>query len=329
MIKCTLPRREFLAITGGALAAAATGLRAHAAMPPLNFGYQNTSWGTIGMIAESEDLFKKSGASVNIQKFDSGKTTRDAMISERIDIGVIGATPFVIGAAKGEMEAIGLALYGAKTLAVVAGAKSGVNSVKDLKGKKVGSQLGSATDFVFQNKILPKAGLSKNDVQIVNVRFQNHVAALAAGSIDAFAGVEPFPSVAEVEKLGKVLTDYSDYDLQPIILAANKSAVDKNRNGVVAFMRGWLAAVKIYQDKRDQATAIVLKHFKDQGFSVNDQVIKLMLSKIDVNPDLGPQLKAYLVDESKTLMAQKKISAIPDWDKHLNGSLLAAARAKA
>lgn len=327
--KFTLPRRDFLAISGGALAAAVTGLRAQAAGAPLNFGYQNTSWGTIGMIAESEDLFKKAGASVNIQKFDSGKTTRDAMVSGRIDIGVIGATPFVIGAAKGEMEAIGLALYGAKTLAVVAGAKSGVASVKDLKGKKVGSQLGSATDFVFQNKILPKAGLKKEDVQIVNVRFQNHVSALAAGSIDAFAGVEPFPSVAEVEKLGKVLTDYSDYDLQPIILAANKSAVEKNRDGVVAFMRGWLSAVNIYQANRDQATAIVLKHFKDQGFSVSDQVIKLMLSKIDVNPDFGPQLKAYLADESKTLMNQKKISAVPDWDKLLNGSVLTAARAKA
>ena len=281
-------------------------MRAHAEAAPINFGFQNTSWGTIGMIAEAEDLFKKAGGNVNIHKFDSGKTTRDAMISGRIDIGVIGATPFIIGAAKGELEAIGLALYGAKTLAVVAGLKSGVNSVKDLKGKKVGSQLGSATDFVFQNKILPKAGLKKDDVQIINVRFQNHVSALAAGSIDAFAGVEPFPSVAEVEKLGKVLTDYSDYDLQPIILAANKSAVDKNRDGVVAFMRGWLAAVKIYDDKRDQATAIVLKHFKDQGFSVNDKVIKLMLSKIDVNPEFGPQLKSYLADESKVLMESEE-----------------------
>jgi aliphatic sulfonates family ABC transporter substrate-binding protein len=331
MTKLTLPRRDFLTIAGGALAAAAlpAGFRANAQSAPLNFGYQNTSWGTIGMIAESEDLFKKAGANVNIHKFDSGKTTRDAMISGRIDIGVIGSTPFVIGAAKGEVEAIGLALYGAKTLAVVVGAKSGINAIKDLKGKKVGSQPGSATDAVFLNKILPKAGLSKDDIQLVNVRFQNHVSALAAGSIDAFAGVEPFPSVAEVEKLGKVLTDYSDYDLQPIILAANKSAVDKNRDGVVAFMRGWLAAVKIYQDKRDQATAIVLKHFKDQGFSVNDQVIKLMLSKIDVNPDFGPQLKAYLADESKTLMEQKKISAMPDWDKLLDASVLAAARAKA
>ncbi len=205
MTKFTLPRRDFLAIAGATIATSAFPMVEAFGAEPLNFGFQDTSWGTIGMICEAEGLFKKAGANIKIFHFDSGKTTRDAMISGRVDMGVIGATPFIIGAAKGQMEAIGLALYGSKTLSVVAGLKKGINSIKDLKGHRVGSQLGSATDYVFQSKILPKAGLTKNDVQIVNVRFQNHVSALAAGSIDAFAGVEPFPSIAEVDKLGKVL----------------------------------------------------------------------------------------------------------------------------
>jgi NitT/TauT family transport system substrate-binding protein len=330
MTKLILPRRDFLTIAGGALAAAVLpGMRAHAEMAPINFGYQTTSWGSLGMIAESQGLFKKAGANVKIFHFSSGKDARNAMISGRVDAGVIGATPFIIGAAKGDMEAIALALYGAKTLAVVAGVKSGIKTLADLKGKKVGSQLGSATDFVFQNKIMPKAGLKKEDVQIVNVRFQNHVAALTAGSIDAFAGVEPFPSVAEVNGLGKVLTDYSSYDLQPIILAANTKTIKENHDNLVAFTRGWLASVKLYQDHRDEATQIVLKFFKDKGFEVNEKIIKLMLSKIDVNPDFGPQLKSYLESQSKVLLSQKKIAAVPDWGKLLNGSILTAARAKA
>ena len=80
MIKLSLPRRDFLSLTGGAVAAAATGLRALAEVAQVNFGFQNTSWGTIGMIAESEDLFKKAGGNVAVHTFDSGKTTRDAMI---------------------------------------------------------------------------------------------------------------------------------------------------------------------------------------------------------------------------------------------------------
>jgi ABC-type nitrate/sulfonate/bicarbonate transport system substrate-binding protein len=331
MTKITLPRRDFLAITGAAMAASALPktARAQGAMAPLNFGFQETSWGTIGMIVESEDLFKKAGANVNILKFDSGKTTRDAMIAGRVDVGVIGVTPFIIGAAKGQLEAIAVALYGAKTQSVVASAKSGVKSVKDLKGRKVGSQLGSATDFVFQNKILPKFGLSKSDVQIINVTFQNHLSALVAGSIDAFAGVEPFPSLAEVENIGKVLVDYSEFDLQPVILAANKPVVDGKRDAVVALLRGWLAGVKEFNDNREHATQIVLKYFKKQGFSVDDKVMKLMLTKIDVNPNYTPALQGYLEAESQTLVKQNKLSAVPDWSKLLNRSLLQAAGAKA
>ena len=328
MTKLMLPRRDFLTIAGATLATSAFPMVRAFGAEPIRFGFQNSSWGSIGMIADSADTFKKAGADVKIFRFDSGKTTRDAMISGRVDAGVIGATPFIIGAAKGQMEAIGLALYGAKTLAVVASLKSGVNSIKELKGKRVGSQFGSATDHVFKAKILPKAGLSEKDVQMVNVRFQNHVSALAAGSIDAFAGVEPFVTVCEVNKLGKSLTDFTPYDLEPVILAANKAVVEKNRDGMVGFVRGYLAAVKIFDDNRAEATKIVLESFTKKGFKVDENIIKTMLSKIDVNPEFKPELKKYMTEQSEVLVKQKKISAVPDWDKLLNQSLLKAARAK-
>jgi ABC-type nitrate/sulfonate/bicarbonate transport system substrate-binding protein len=328
MTKFMLPRRDFLTIAGATLATSAFPMVRAFGAEPIRFGFQNSSWGSIGMIADAADTFKKAGADVKIFRFDSGKTTRDAMISGRVDVGVIGATPFVIGAAKGQMQAIGLALYGAKTLAVVASLKSGVNSIKGLKGKRVGSQFGSATDHVFKSKILPKAGLSEKDVQMVNVRFQNHVSALAAGSIDAFAGVEPFVTVCEVNKLGKSLTDYTPYDLEPVILAANTDVINKNRQGVIEFLRGYLAAVKIFDNQRAEATKIVLEAFTKKGFKVDENIIKVMLSKIDVNPDFKPELKDYLTNQSKVLIKQKRISAVPDWNKLLNQGLLNAARAK-
>jgi NitT/TauT family transport system substrate-binding protein len=318
-----------LTLTGGALASATLPeLPAFAAGKTINFGYQTTSWGAVGMIAQSQELFKKAGADVKIFQFSSGKDARNAMIAGRVDVGIIGTTPFIIGAAKGDMQAIGSALYASKTLAVVVSIKSGIKTLQELKGKKIGSQFGSATDYVFQNKILPKAGLKPSDVQMVNVRFQNHVAAMTAGSIDAFAGVEPFPSVAEVNGLGKVLTDYSSYDLLPIILGANTKTINENRDNLVAFMRGWLAAIDVYENHRDQATKIVLDFFKKKGFDVNEKIIKLMLNKIDVKPDFGPQLKTYLEEQSKVLVSQKKIAAVPDWGKLLNDSILKAARAK-
>lgn len=330
MTRSALKRREFIvsaaaAMTIGALPAS---VRAAGASAPINFGFPNASWGTIGMIGEAIGAFSKAGANVKVFAFDSGKTTRDAMISGRIDIGVIGSTPFIIGAAKGQMEGVAVALYGAKTLALVASAKGHFNSVKDLRGHRIGSQVGSLTDFVLKNKILPKYGLSVDDVTIVNVSFQNQVAALAAGSIDAFAGAEPFVSVAEVEHLGHVLVDYSDFDLSPVMLAANKALLDTNQREVIAFLRGWLVSVKTFKNNPSLSEEIVLKHFQHQGFSVNKAIIARMLSKFDVRPTITPAVSRYFEAQSKLLLKRRKIAAIPDWSKVLNRSLLAAASAK-
>ena len=116
---------------------------------------------------------------------------------------------------------------------------------------------------------------------------------------------------------------------KPVILAANKSVIEGRGDQVVAFLRGWLAGVREYNDNREKATQIVLSYFTKKGFTVNDKVMKLMLSKIDVNPNYVPALKAYLEAESATLVKQNKLSSAPDWNKLLNRELLAAAGTKA
>ncbi len=320
-------RRNFLKATGAIALASGLPTRARAqANAPLSFGFQNTSWGTIGMVAEAEKLFDKAGANVRIFRFGDGKSTRDAMIAGRVDIGVLGGTPFIVGAAKGDIGAMGTALYAGRTNAVVAAKASGIKSVADLKGKRVASQIGSSTHYVFENKILPKYGLTKADVQIVNVPFQNHVAALIGKSADAFAGVEPFPSVAEVEGLGTVLVDYSEFDMQPVFLAVNEPVLRGKRDALVAFMRGWLAAVRIVREEPARAVRIVWEQFRAQGYDSGQDVFKRMLGTLDVRPDYVPNLREYLDEQSQVLVKLRQIPAAPDWSRILDTSVLAQAR---
>jgi aliphatic sulfonates family ABC transporter substrate-binding protein len=319
------PRRRDILVYVGAAAAGAAWPRcgfAQGAAAPLNFGYQTTSWGTIGMLVEAQGMFKKAGGNVSIHKFDGGKTTRDAMISGRVDVGVLGSTPFVVGAAKGDIVAIGMSMYAGKTDSIVVAKNKGIKSIADLKGRRVASQVGSATDHVFQEKILPKFGLTRADVHIVNIPHQNHLAALVSGSIDAFAGVEPFPSLAEVEGIGEAIIDYSDFDILPVILAANRPVVESKRDALVALLRAWLAAVKLFKSDPEQSAQIVFGFFKSQGFSVSETVVKRMLSKLDVTPTYKPGLRIYLEDEARLLIQQKAIASMPDWDKILNTELL-------
>ncbi|TAL82160.1 MAG: ABC transporter substrate-binding protein [Candidimonas sp.] len=321
-------RRRFIAMLG--ILSLSTALPkdvfAKSGAAPLTFGAQNTSWGAVAMVAEAEKTFKKAGANVTAFQFDSGKAVRDAMIAGRIDIGVLGTTPMIIGVAKGNMQPLAMAMYAGKTDAIVVRKGSGIKSIADLKGKKVASQLGSSTDHVFQDKIMPKFGLVKGDVQIVNVKFTDQVAALIAGSVDAFAGVEPYPSVAEIDGIGVVLLDYSKFDILPVWVAINRPVLEKNPQQVTAFLRGWLAAVQIFKDTPDEVTNIILKHFTDQGYHISKSTIQLMLSKLDVNPNYVPGLKKYLYEQSKVMQQQKQIHTIPDWDKILDPKYLQLAK---
>jgi len=177
--------------------------------------------------------------------------------------------------------------------------------------------LGSQTDHAFQNKIAPKFGLKKGDYTVANIKFENHVAAMSAGSVDAFAGVDPFTAIAEDEGLGVVLVDYSPFDLLPSILAVNRRVLEQRHDAVIAFLKGWLAGVKIIQAEPQRATAIALKIYKDQGYNVSEAVIRKAVERADVTPSFVPEMKAYLTEQSQILLQQGQIKAMPDWDQAL------------
>jgi NitT/TauT family transport system substrate-binding protein len=322
MSKHFLSRRELIQATAALGLLPGMHQASHAQSEPIRFGFQNTSWGSIGMVAEAEDMFKKNGVNVSVFRFDSGKAVRDAMIADRIDIGVLGTTPLIVGVAKGEVAPVAMAMYAGRTNSVVVGKNSGIKTIADLKGKKIGTQLGSATDNVFVNKVLPKFGLTKNDVTLVNTKFENHVAALVGGSVDAFAGVEPFPSVAVTEGLGLSIIDYGAFDIVPVWLGINKSVLDKRRDSVLAFLRGWVATIDIFQKTPDRAATIVQENFSKMGFTVTKAAIKTMLGKLEANPAYVPGLEAYLREESQLLIENKQIAAMPDWAALLGNPLL-------
>ena len=92
----------------------------------------------------------------------------------------------------------------------------------------------------MRSKILPVFHLKESDFQMVNVDFQDQAAALAAGSIDAFAGVEPFCALAESLGYSELLLNYEKYDPMPNMLASTSAFVTeqstRRRKAVVAAM---------------------------------------------------------------------------------------------
>jgi sulfonate transport system substrate-binding protein len=222
--------------------------------------------------------------------------------------------------AKSDLVAIGMVAYAGGTLALV-GSK-GIKTVPDFKGKKIASQLGSQTDYVFQNKIMPAFGLKKGDYQVVNVKFRDHVSAMASGSVDGFAGVEPYPSVAEINGLGNIITDYTKYDIVPVILGTNNTVLKTRPDDLVKFMHGWVAASNLCSKEPARAAHIVGNFFRAKGYKMKDDIFKLALSHMDVTPTFKPELKTYLGKVADTMVSRGQLSQAPNLDHALNRSVL-------
>ncbi len=74
-------------------------------------------------------------------------------------------------------------------------AAPGIHSVADLKGKKVGVEIGFVSHLLLLNA-LEKSGLSEEDVELVNVPTNETPQVLASGDVDAIVAWQPSSSLA-------------------------------------------------------------------------------------------------------------------------------------
>lgn len=322
-----MTRREILragAMAVGALAGWGGSARAQAGK--LRVGYNFSFWSTTLIYAVEEGLFERAGLTVDARAFDSGKAVRDAMIARAIDVGMIGGTPFVVGAAKGDLVGIAVLSYGGKSTMVVARKGSGIVSVADLKGKKVGLQVGSTTGTIFLEKVAPKFGLKKGDYQVYNIAFGEHVAALAAGSVDAIVSDDPRPAVAEHQGIGVGIINFSDFDILPAMLAAHPRALQEQPEAIVRMLRAWLGAVKVFHADRRRVVEVMQRSFTRRGVTMPLEVVEACVNRVDVGPEITPAILEYFNDQAKILRAQGALKEAPDFTKLLRPEFLQRAK---
>ena len=97
--------------------------------------------------------------------------------------------------------------------AIVVGPDSEITSVADLKGKSVAATAGTDPYF-FLLQALETEGLTVDDIEVQNLQHADGRAALDAGSVDAWAGLDPIMAAAEVEAGDKLIyrnVDFNSY----------------------------------------------------------------------------------------------------------------------
>jgi taurine transport system substrate-binding protein len=173
--------------------------------PTIRIGYQSFPSGDL--IVKNNKWLEAALPNYNIKwtKFDSGADVNTAFIAKELDFGALGSSPV----ARGLSAPLNIPYKVAFVLdvagdneALVARNGSGVNTIAELKGKRIGTPFASTAHYSLL-AALSQNGLSANDVQLVDLQPQAILAAWDRGDIDA--AYSWLPTLDQLRKTGKDL----------------------------------------------------------------------------------------------------------------------------
>ena len=145
---------------------------------------------------------------------------------------------------------------------------AGVNSLKDLKGKKVATTLGT-TGQIILHTALKSIGLdSTKDVEIVSQTMPAAVTSFVTGSVAALSTWVPFNLRARDAKSAKQLAEAHQFAPKAgyVISAysSTRKTLDANPDLVRRLVAAWGPANEMMQKKKDEAATILqTKYYKD------------------------------------------------------------------
>ncbi|MGW3018575.1 ABC transporter substrate-binding protein [Streptomyces longwoodensis] len=284
-------------------------------------GYQSKTINTVtaGTLLRSLGYFEKQlnalgdGHDYKVvwQDYATGAPITAQMTAGKIDIGSMGDFPLLINAARGKqlgrpthlVSVTGYNLRGGLNTIVTA-PDSKLTSLKDLKGKKVSTSVGSAADGTLV-RALKRAGIDADKgIEKLNQQPAVGASALSAGSADALSQFVAWPGLLAYQGKAKALYDGAELDLPTFHGVTARQDFAKKRPSVLeAFLKAQAQATD-YLNAHPVAAAE--KVAKATGLPA--EVVYLYngahgISTFD--PALKPQLVSALKEDVSILKAAK------------------------
>ena len=273
----TSSRSLCAAVAGGAvLAASAVALAATPVTFQLNWvaGGPNAGFA----VAVAEGFYKDAGLDVTLVQGNGSGNTAQLVASGRAQIAYADAVAISQLIAKGAPMKIVSTVYQSNPNEVSALKKTGIKSIKDLTGKKVGVPSGSSQTTMLP-LFLKANGLKETDMQMLNMPPTAMVPALLQGQVDAILGSIDAYQI-QLESQGAELDNFrfADYGVPTVSTSifANESYLKENpdvvKKFIAASLKGWSFAL----DNPEKAVQDVKKVFPE----VNEKLAAQELAAI-------------------------------------------------
>lgn len=188
----TLSRRLSIAVTGGLLyllsgACVSAELIAAVGRVPYSLPF---------FVAESEGYFTKEGVKLRIEDCVFGRICLNRLLAGEVQIATVANSPIVISSLADSKFAILATISNSMNDAKLVARKSaGINSPKDLAGKRIGTFTGTSAQY-FLDSYLLYYGIDPGNVTMVSLQPAEVAGALTAHQVDALAIFEPHAYLA-------------------------------------------------------------------------------------------------------------------------------------
>lgn len=222
---------------------------------PLKIGYSDWPGWVAWEIAIEKDMFKEEGVEVQFEWFDY-VASMDAYAAGQLDaVTMTNGDALVTGATGAQNISILINDYSNGNDMIVAA--PGISSVKELKGKKVGVEIGFVGHLLLLNA-LEKNGMTEKDVELVNVPTNETPQVLASGQVDAIVAWQPNSGQALKMVAGSTRI-YSSSDEPGLIydvLAVSPTSLNQRRDDWITVLKVWNKVVAYLNDENTREEAI-------------------------------------------------------------------------
>ena len=314
-------RRHFLNLLMGAgagLIAAPAVLRAEAAPIVIRVGALKLIHSIAPYFYEK---FVPAGYQVEVLPFETPTECKNAVMTRSADFGAFGIAAAILGAAAGEPVVV-IASTCNRGMAIIAKKDSGINALKDLKGKRVALFPGTTQEVFFLER-LRMEGLTIKDVETVRVSFSEMHIALARGDVDAYVGAEPGPGVSISTGVGQ-LVEYpysTPMGSLNMVFGTHHDTITKKPELVKVMIGIHQRATDYAASNKDALIAMAA-----QKLGQKKEALEASVPNVELNWRLG----AKEVEESRIcaehMLALKQIKHIPDFATFIDTSFVDAVK---
>ena len=222
---------------------------------PLKIGYSDWPGWVAWEIAIEKKMFEKEGVDVQFELFDY-VASMDAFAAGQLDgVTMTNGDALVTGSTGARNVMILINDYSDGNDMIVGA--PGIESLKDLKGKKIGVEIGFVDHLLLLNG-LEKAGMTESDVELVNVPTNETPQVLASGQVDAVGAWQPSSgqALSMVPGSKRIYSSADEPGLIYDVLAVSPTSLAANRDEWQKVVKVWYQAVDFLKDPETREEAI-------------------------------------------------------------------------